>query len=187
MLTASLVGEESAFSHPRDRPSGSPTFQPNRRITDWPADIQAFVSHVRVSRFAVLGGSGGGPYALACAHALPKEMLSAMGVMAGVGLWEAGMKHIPWSLWGTYFAATYFPSGLRVVTDALVGLMRGVLTTGVVTHWIDNWLEGRKREKEERKGEKEHIEEDELTTAERRERILGISFEGFAQGAAGFV
>lgn len=67
-----------------DRPGyGLSTFQPHRRITDWPADVQALASQLDISRFAVLGMSGGGPYALACAHSLPQEMLSAVGVMCG--------------------------------------------------------------------------------------------------------
>jgi pimeloyl-ACP methyl ester carboxylesterase len=45
--------------------------------------VRALANHMGLDRFAILGVSGGGPYAVACAHALPREMLSAVGVIAG--------------------------------------------------------------------------------------------------------
>ena len=38
--------------------------------------------------FSVLGSSGGGPYALACAHELPERVTRA-GVISGVGPYNA--------------------------------------------------------------------------------------------------
>lgn len=58
---------------PIDRPgSAESSHQTNRRILDWPADITQVANHLRLNRFAVLGYSGGGPYALACAAYRPK-------------------------------------------------------------------------------------------------------------------
>ncbi|KAJ5827016.1 hypothetical protein N7447_003779 [Penicillium robsamsonii] len=49
-----------------ERPGfGLSTVQPNRRIMDWPADVQELAHHLSLSRFAIMGSSGGGPYALA--------------------------------------------------------------------------------------------------------------------------
>ncbi|OQE37547.1 hypothetical protein PENNAL_c0794G03227, partial [Penicillium nalgiovense] len=68
-----------------ERPGfGLSTVQPNRRIMDWPADVQALAHYLSLSRFAVMGGSGGGPYALACARMLPQDMMSAVGIFAGI-------------------------------------------------------------------------------------------------------
>lgn len=68
-----------------DRPGyGGSTFQPNRQILDWPADVVVLADHLGLERFAVCGHSGGGPYALACAYQIP-ERLSAVGVISGVG------------------------------------------------------------------------------------------------------
>ena len=71
-----------------DRPGlGLSTFQPNRRIIDWPADVVALADALGLDRFAVLGYSGGGPYALACALAFPGR-LTAAGILGGVGPYE---------------------------------------------------------------------------------------------------
>jgi pimeloyl-ACP methyl ester carboxylesterase len=50
-----------------DRPGfGGSDPQPGRTLEDWPADAAALLDALGVDRFAVLGGSGGGPYAVAC-------------------------------------------------------------------------------------------------------------------------
>ena len=67
-----------------DRPGyGLSDFQPSRRVTDWPKDLVELAVHLGLGRFAVLGVSGGGPYALACASGIP-ERLSAVGVVSGL-------------------------------------------------------------------------------------------------------
>ena len=43
---------------------------PGRRIADFPADVEHLADHLGLGRFAVVGVSAGGPYALACARAL---------------------------------------------------------------------------------------------------------------------
>ncbi|MGD2073646.1 MAG: alpha/beta hydrolase [Gammaproteobacteria bacterium] len=68
-----------------ERPGyGRSTFQPRRRLNDWPCDIEQLADALKLERFAVLGVSGGGPYALACARALPDRVTSA-GVVCGLG------------------------------------------------------------------------------------------------------
>ncbi|KAI1500211.1 Alpha/Beta hydrolase protein [Biscogniauxia marginata] len=68
-----------------DRPGyGSSTYQPSRRILDWPADLLALADHLQVDRFAVLGVSGGSPYALACCHQLPKSRCVGIGILSGL-------------------------------------------------------------------------------------------------------
>ncbi|KAH8647852.1 Alpha/Beta hydrolase protein [Xylariales sp. PMI_506] len=68
-----------------DRPGmGGSTFQPGRRLLDAPADILALADHLGVDRFCVVGHSGGGPYALACLHTLPRTRCVGAGVVAGM-------------------------------------------------------------------------------------------------------
>jgi len=57
---------------------------PGRRLLDWPDDYAAFLDAVGIDRAPVLGISGGGPYALACAHDLP-DRVDRAGVAVGVG------------------------------------------------------------------------------------------------------
>ncbi len=51
-------------------------------MLDWPADVAALADALEIERFDVLGWSGGGPYALACAWALPQRVRTA-GVISG--------------------------------------------------------------------------------------------------------
>jgi pimeloyl-ACP methyl ester carboxylesterase len=72
-----------------DRPGfGASTQAPGRTLGDWPGDAGALLDHLDVSRFAAIGISGGAPYALACAAALPARVtrvciVSAMGPVDG--------------------------------------------------------------------------------------------------------
>jgi len=71
-----------------DRPGlGLSTYQAGRHIVDWPADAAALADHLGLDRFAVLGYSGGGPYAAACALQLP-ERLTAAGIVGGAGPYD---------------------------------------------------------------------------------------------------
>jgi pimeloyl-ACP methyl ester carboxylesterase len=64
-----------------ERPGyGLSDFQEGRRLLDWPADIAQLADALGLEQFAVLGFSGGGPYALACAHELG-DRITATGLM----------------------------------------------------------------------------------------------------------
>jgi pimeloyl-ACP methyl ester carboxylesterase len=66
-----------------DRPGiGLSDPKPGRRLIDWPADVAALADALQIQRFAVLGWSGGGAYALACAYRIP-ERLIAVGLASG--------------------------------------------------------------------------------------------------------
>jgi pimeloyl-ACP methyl ester carboxylesterase len=81
-----------------DRPGyGLSDFLPGRALTDWPADVAGAADLLGISRFCVAGGSGGGPYALACAWRLPQRVLRA-AVISSVGPYEvAGLtKGMRW-------------------------------------------------------------------------------------------
>src|SRR5215213_1554016 len=54
-----------------DRPGiGLSDALPGRRLLDWPADVAQLANQLKLDRFAIVGWSGGGPYAAACGHAL---------------------------------------------------------------------------------------------------------------------
>ncbi len=67
-----------------DRPGyGASDPKPGRTILDIAADVASAADELGLARFAVAGVSGGGAYALACAHALPDRVTSA-AIMSAV-------------------------------------------------------------------------------------------------------
>lgn len=68
-----------------DRPGmGGSDFQPGRTLGDWAGDVAELAGRFGLARFAVVGVSGGGPYALACAARIP-ERLSGVALISGLG------------------------------------------------------------------------------------------------------
>jgi len=72
-----------------DRPGyGGSTRLPNRRVVDAATDVRAIANRLGLKRFAVVGRSGGGPHALACAAMLPHRVERA-AVLVGLAPWDA--------------------------------------------------------------------------------------------------
>jgi pimeloyl-ACP methyl ester carboxylesterase len=62
-----------------DRPGmGLSDYQPRRTLVDWPDDVIQVAAALGLDRFAVLGISGGGPYAAACAWKLSEQLTGAV-------------------------------------------------------------------------------------------------------------
>jgi pimeloyl-ACP methyl ester carboxylesterase len=67
-----------------DRPGyGTSSAQPGRTLDQHPRDVAALADHLGIDRFAVVGLSSGGPYAVACAALLPDRVIGC-GVVSGV-------------------------------------------------------------------------------------------------------
>ena len=65
-----------------DRPGyGRSDPKPHRTLLDWADDVTALADALEIERFAVVGVSGGGPGALACAWKL-RQRLTSVGVVA---------------------------------------------------------------------------------------------------------
>jgi pimeloyl-ACP methyl ester carboxylesterase len=65
-----------------DRPGiGLSTFQPGRRLLDWPADVAALADALGIDRFAVMGWSCGGPYAAVCGARM-SDRVTAVGLLS---------------------------------------------------------------------------------------------------------
>ncbi len=61
-----------------ERPGfGLSTYQHNRTLADWAADVAMLANHLGLAQFGVAGISGGGPYAAACAALLPGRVTAA--------------------------------------------------------------------------------------------------------------
>jgi pimeloyl-ACP methyl ester carboxylesterase len=110
-----------------DRPGfGLSDFHPGRRLLDFTDDVLQLADHLHLKRFVVLGISGGGPYAAACAARLAERLSAALLVcsmgpadapdatkgMVAVNRWLlATARHYPrlaeriagfclWAIWG---------------------------------------------------------------------------------------
>lgn len=67
-----------------DRPGiGSSTPHRYGSLAEFPADLAALLEALGIDKFAIIGLSGGGPYALAAAHEMPDRVIAA-GILGGV-------------------------------------------------------------------------------------------------------
>ena len=96
-----------------DRPGlGRSDYQPGRRLNDFPADLKQLADHLKLGRVAVLGESGGGPYAMAAAAALPERITKLLLVSSiGPPAAKAGVA-------------------ASVAATAMIGLMAVILSAG---------------------------------------------------------
>jgi pimeloyl-ACP methyl ester carboxylesterase len=75
-----------------DRPGyGGSAPDDGRTIASAAADVAAIADALGIGRFAVLGHSGGGPHALACAALLPERVIAAASVSAPAPLDSGGL------------------------------------------------------------------------------------------------
>lgn len=104
-----------------DRPGiGGSDPQPERTLTDWAADMEALADILGLKRFGILGISGGGPYAAACAHAMP-DRITACGLVAALGPIESGTKGMPTANRVLYGVARRLPFLIRPLMKAAFG------------------------------------------------------------------
>ena len=107
-----------------DRPGiGRSSPAPGRQLRDWPADLAAVADALGYRRFSVLGVSGGGPYAAACARALA-DRVSGVGIVCGLGPPESlvDATGIGWRVRAGLATARSFPD----LVSVLFGLLAGV-------------------------------------------------------------
>jgi pimeloyl-ACP methyl ester carboxylesterase len=82
-LTDSAARELGVRIISPDRPGirGS-TLQPNRKLVDWPRDLEQLADHLGIGRFHIFAISGGAPYAYAAAVAM-RERVRAIAIVSG--------------------------------------------------------------------------------------------------------
>ncbi len=100
-----------------------------RRLSEWPRDVVELGDHLQLEHFHVLGASGGGPHALACAAQIRARLLSAT-VVASAGPMQANeaTQGMAWALRSFWRSR---PSVRR----------RIVRTLGAVASWLpDRWI-----------------------------------------------
>jgi len=75
-----------------DRPgSGLSTFQHNRCVLDWTADVLALLDQLKIHEFYMLGVGGGAAYVLAGVWSVGRERLKGVSVVSGVYPGGCGM------------------------------------------------------------------------------------------------
>jgi len=80
-----------------DRPGvGLSSPHPNRSPRTFADDVQYLAQHLDLKSYAVMAISGGGPYALAYAHAHP-EGLKAVALVAAMGPHDVSRKGMSWA------------------------------------------------------------------------------------------
>ena len=103
---ASVAASAGARIIAVDRPGfGRSDFKPGRTLLDWPNDVVQLADALNIQRFAVMGYSGGGPYAAVCASSIP-ERLTAAGLVSSIAPLDSpqitrgmqGMGHLFFSL-----------------------------------------------------------------------------------------
>jgi pimeloyl-ACP methyl ester carboxylesterase len=95
-----------------DRPGyGGSAPREGRNIASAAEDVARIADHLGIERFAVMGHSGGGPHALACAALLPDRVVAAV---SGAGLAPFGVPGLDW------FDGMH-PAGVENLTATLGG------------------------------------------------------------------
>ena len=81
-----------------DRPGyGRSSVKAVRTFIDWADDVAELADTLGIARFSILGVSGGGPYAAACACKMP-DRLDAVGIICGMGPVDVPdlIRGMPW-------------------------------------------------------------------------------------------
>jgi pimeloyl-ACP methyl ester carboxylesterase len=126
-----------------DRPGyGDSTRQPGRIVADVVPDIVAIAEQLGIGSFAVTGGSGGGPHALACAALLADRVLRCL---ADVSVAPFGAEGLDWFAGLTkgnvdeFRAAQRGEQDIRQLTEAEWAGIRARLDTGDTNFLGDNY------------------------------------------------
>ncbi len=105
-----------------DRPGmGLSTYQPGRRLTDWPADVEHLTQALDIERFAVMGWSAGGAYAAVCAAKMDRVSAAAL-LSSGV----------PLDLYGTLRGLTTEDRVLLLLARRAPGLASALMKVSIV-------------------------------------------------------
>lgn len=136
-LEAQLYETSACQSHVKliavDRPGyGQSDYKSFQKLSEWVNDVSEIADILDLGRFSVLGVSGGGPYALACAHWIPSR-LNNVGVVCGLG-----PVYEPWAIRDMHWPARL---GFTLAQRAprLLRLVYGDLTSKVM-RWNPEFL-----------------------------------------------
>lgn len=93
---------------------GLSTFQPNRKILDWPTDVLALVDHLHIEKFDVVGDSGGSPYALVCAKEISRTRVLSASVISGIFPLSLGLEGMSFGFKVLLYAGLWLPQAVMM-------------------------------------------------------------------------
>ncbi len=93
--------------------------EPERNIMDWATDVEELANQLGINHFHVAGGSGGGPYALACAIHSPKRVMSVTLFSSGVPPEAMSSKEMQSGNKILFFLAKYAPFLLKKLAASM--------------------------------------------------------------------
>ena len=149
-----------------DRPGfGESEFQPDRDLQDWTDDVRTLAKMLDLDTLSVVGFSGGGPHAAACAHELDRVERAVLVSSAGPP--------------ATREYATASNRRLTAATRSVPGLSRGVFG---LTGWLArNWPSRFRQTVESGAAESDR----ELLDSPDGTVLVADAAEAFAQGGKG--
>jgi pimeloyl-ACP methyl ester carboxylesterase len=166
--SVSKVPEIGARVLALDRPGfGRSTAKKGRSFLDWPRDVAEAADRIGIGSFAMLGASGGCPFALACGLRLD-DRVTRIGIVAGTGPLDApGMED-------TQLISG--PSRYRPVRRLQWGLMAKAANTGRLDRLVDR-----------SRGMMADVDRAAMERAEVRRWYRTVFSESLAQGSAAAV
>jgi len=163
-----------------DRPGyGLSTFDASRSVRDYAADILALADHLEIDTFRVIGLSGGGPYALACALGIPPSRLLVTGVYEGIGpIYEMGLRGTGYGIYArvSWWLFIHFPTLGRWLARNVI--FRSLLKSSNPAETINDVMIkaiGKMKDREQKAMYEEH-----------RTDIVASMVEAFRQGSDGY-
>jgi pimeloyl-ACP methyl ester carboxylesterase len=126
MLLADLASAAGVRLIGLDRPGiGDSDPAPGRTLIDWPDDVAQVADRLRLGRFAIVGVSAGGAYALACARRMP-DRLTGCALVSSMCPPELILESAPAWMRAGWWIARHCPAlahaGMRAaLPDALSG------------------------------------------------------------------
>nr|OQO26701.1 hypothetical protein B0A51_06668 [Rachicladosporium sp. CCFEE 5018] len=84
-----------------------------RTVLDHANDVRLLARHLKAATYSVMGVSGGGIYALGCAHALPAIELESVAIVAGMGPFDLSMSRSNWTTYTFFTISKLLPSIVR--------------------------------------------------------------------------
>jgi pimeloyl-ACP methyl ester carboxylesterase len=159
-----------------DRPGyGESTRSPGRIVADAVPDILHIADSLSVDTFAVTGGSGGGPHALACAALAPDRVLRCLASVSIAPFDAPGLDWLAGQTEGNvneFRSAQQGEAAIRALTESERTEMFERFATGVEDLFGDSY---------------ELSEADRLQMTRHRARIIDQLRNGLADGVDGWV